>query len=226
MISDPDYSQYSYDRLIDVLANIDGARFPERKAAAETALRDRFPGGRPATPASEFGRYETFWPRLGAAIVDGIVVMIAAGLGIWLLASTVGLQNTTAILIFNIVAALAVYAYSISMHAAYGQTLGKMAANVKVLRASDESRIGLRHALLRDSVPLSIEVGAACVVAFAIFYGAAKQQVSDLAMALIEGTSAVWFLTEIVTMLLNKKRRALHDFIAGTVVVNVQSARE
>ena len=30
-----------------------------------------------------------------------------------------------------------------------------------------------------------------------------------------------WFVAEILTMLTNKKRRALHDFIAGTVVVRV-----
>jgi hypothetical protein len=28
-----------------------------------------------------------------------------------------------------------------------------------------------------------------------------------------------WFFAEVLTMLTNRKRRALHDFIAGTVVV-------
>jgi hypothetical protein len=39
-----------------------------------------------------------------------------------------------------------------------------------------------------------------------------------------------WFVAEVITMLTNEKRRALHDFIAGTIVVrtnlepqNVQS---
>lgn len=31
----------------------------------------------------------------------------------------------------------------------------------------------------------------------------------------------VWFWSEIVVLLSNKKRRAVHDFIAGTVVVKV-----
>ena len=31
--------------------------------------------------------------------------------------------------------------------------------------------------------------------------------------------AGIWFVLEIITMLLNKKRRALHDLIAGTVVV-------
>ena len=33
--------------------------------------------------------------------------------------------------------------------------------------------------------------------------------------------SQVWLWSELVVLLLNKKRRALHDFIAGTVVVKV-----
>jgi uncharacterized RDD family membrane protein YckC len=28
-----------------------------------------------------------------------------------------------------------------------------------------------------------------------------------------------WFLAEVITMLTNEKRRALHDFLAGTVVI-------
>jgi uncharacterized RDD family membrane protein YckC len=31
----------------------------------------------------------------------------------------------------------------------------------------------------------------------------------------------LWFLAEVVTMLTNEKRRALHDWIAGSVVVRV-----
>ena len=38
-------------------------------------------------------------------------------------------------------------------------------------------------------------------------------------VALVAG---IWFMLEIITMLLNEKRRALHDLIAGTVVVRTQ----
>ena len=34
--------------------------------------------------------------------------------------------------------------------------------------------------------------------------------------------AGIWFMLEIITMLLNEKRRALHDLIAGTVVVRTQ----
>ena len=44
-----------------------------------------------------------------------------------------------------------------------------------------------------------------------------------LLLSVIEG---LWFLAELLTMFTNPKRRALHDFIAGTVVVrtNVEQA--
>ena len=40
---------------------------------------------------------------------------------------------------------------------------------------------------------------------------------------LMYSTSA-WFIVEVATMLTNDKRRALHDFIAGSVVVRKQNA--
>jgi len=33
----------------------------------------------------------------------------------------------------------------------------------------------------------------------------------------------LWFLAEVLTMLTNEKRRALHDFIAGTIVVRTNA---
>ena len=43
------------------------------------------------------------------------------------------------------------------------------------------------------------------------------------AASMVAGT---WFVLEIITMLLNKKRRALHDLIAGTVVVRTSIAED
>jgi uncharacterized RDD family membrane protein YckC len=43
---------------------------------------------------------------------------------------------------------------------------------------------------------------------------------------LLSYVSLGWFITEVVTMLTNKKRRALHDFIANTVVINSNAKNE
>ena len=34
--------------------------------------------------------------------------------------------------------------------------------------------------------------------------------------------SLLWFLLELITMLTNKKRRAIHDYIAGSVVIRYE----
>jgi hypothetical protein len=36
-------------------------------------------------------------------------------------------------------------------------------------------------------------------------------------------TPKLWFVAEVLTMLTNDKRRALHDFVAGTVVVRTNT---
>jgi uncharacterized RDD family membrane protein YckC len=40
---------------------------------------------------------------------------------------------------------------------------------------------------------------------------------------LLTALPGLWFLAEVLTMLTNDKRRALHDFIAGTVVVRTNT---
>jgi uncharacterized RDD family membrane protein YckC len=38
--------------------------------------------------------------------------------------------------------------------------------------------------------------------------------------------SLIWLGVELVTMLFNQKRRALHDYIAGSVVMDINISRE
>jgi hypothetical protein len=45
----------------------------------------------------------------------------------------------------------------------------------------------------------------------------------DSALLCFVALPLLWFLVEIVTMLTNGKRRALHDFIAGTVVIRTNA---
>ena len=52
-------------------------------------------------------------------------------------------------------------------------------------------------------------------------YSTGQQQLEDgLPGTILSIAGAGWFFLEIVTMLSNEKRRAFHDYIAGTVVVN------
>jgi uncharacterized RDD family membrane protein YckC len=106
------------------------------------------------------------------------------------------------------------------MHGTRGQTLGKMACNVIVLDVS-EQRLNMRQAVLRDILGvILLPIGLAIDIP-RIVKGIDVSIAGDLTTIdwIINYAAFGWFLIEIVTMLTNSKRRALHDFIAGSVVI-------
>ena len=99
----------------------------------------------------------------------------------------------------------------------FGQTVGKMATNVKIVSAKDETQlIGYRGAFLRD-LPLFI------VQAIGVLYVVVSDDIShESAGALILAFATLtWLIAELISMLTNPRRRAIHDFIAGSVVVKM-----
>ena len=170
-------------------------------------------------------RYAGFGPRLFANLVD-IVVGIPF---IWL--AWPGFLSRQAALITAIPAFLAGVSYVVVMNACWGQTLGKMAARIKIVTVSG-ARIGYREALLRESVGIGFGIisTAAHLVAVmnvpeskwsydwtqqAQLLNDAEPRWGQAAMTLL----SAWFWGELLVLLFNRKRRALHDFIAGTVVI-------
>jgi len=129
------------------------------------------------------------------------------------------------------VESLAWLVYTVTMHARFGQTVGKMATRVRVVDFQTERSISWRQAWLREVVPVLLSVGFLGWDVFLILTG----RVSPSALAsgeaptvnrttwLLGALPLLWFVAEVVTMLTNKKRRALHDFIAGTVVVRTNT---
>ena len=174
--------------------------------------------------------YAGFWSRLPAALVDFVVVLPLAFP--WWLGSP---WHVT------ILAMIANYllwsAYVIYFHGRWGQTLGKMALGIRVVLL-DGSPITWRAAFLRHVVDLVFGVAAICglVVALLSPPGGADAFGSlgliDRGKLFIEATPAwqrwvqtlceVWIYSELIVLLFNKKKRALHDFIAGTVVIHTK----
>jgi uncharacterized RDD family membrane protein YckC len=174
-------------------------------------------------------RYAGFWRRLGAAIVDWLVLIPIPLLSLWALAS-----SRTVTLIMLLPLSVSSIAYHVVLHARFGQTLGKMATGVRVLRLSGEP-IAWREAWLRSSV--DIVFGVIGIVSYTI----TMTRFSDLAwsttwtekaklLTLLQPVWArwtgymaqAWIWSEVVTMLLNRQKRALHDYLAGTVVVHAR----
>jgi uncharacterized RDD family membrane protein YckC len=160
-------------------------------------------------------RYDTFWRRLLAAIIDSALLSTVN----WLrdCFEPDNASRPTA-LIWSLVAIAIPIGYSVTMHARLGQTVGKMLAGVIVLDVSESRRITFRQAILRDIGLIVLDSG---FLIYQIVVGLVDRvgMAVMLAGGVLGSASAIWFVVEVVTMLSNEKRRALHDCIAGTVVV-------
>jgi uncharacterized RDD family membrane protein YckC len=171
------------------------------------------------SPAADDPRkYRTFWPRLGAMFLDGGVLAPFAWLDqlIW---------NHTAqsivLLSWAVFYSFVSVVYEVLFVALYGQTLGKMACGVRVYDLSGQP-VSPMQAMLRHIVPILFLPYFAFIQVQNILAGhLGNRAMGDDLWGF--GTFFLlmfgWLALEVVTMLTNRKRRAVHDFIAGTVVV-------
>lgn len=218
-MEEPNFEAYSYSQLLDVYSHIDEKEYPERKLKVGRLIRSKSSSESEADQKEdrEKDKYSTFFPRLIAGFIDGIAVSIA----LWFLglffSSTAdsGYRSLVDLVFFT--------AYSISFHAISGQTLGKAVMKVKVVDFVTGGELTVWQAIARDSIPTLLVI---ILVALNLAFLDVEFQPDDLSLTILSAVFLVlgfanmlWYLLEIITMLFNPKRRALHDFIAKTVVV-------
>ncbi len=168
-------------------------------------------------------RFKTFWRRVWAGIIDGTVFWLLFYKSNWVWTT---LKDHPVLLLFwFIFSSTAFHFYSIVFHRLYGQTLGKMAVNVKVVDVSGD-RLSVSQAFRRDMVPLLFFVLSLIFDGPKILHGIYPQNPAfiklDFAFFLTLFTGIGWSFAEVITMLTNNRRRAIHDYIAGSVVVKTE----
>ena len=166
-------------------------------------------------------RYSTFWPRLCAGFLDGLVLSPISMAAPYLSQPNHG---TIFLICWSIFATSAYYVYSVWMHARYGQTLGKKWLGVQVLDVAEGRIPTLWQAFLRDIGDIVPSALGLCYTIYLILthhYSPAVLEAS-LFLSIVGWSNTGWFLLEIGTMLTNHKHRALHDLIARTVVVRTE----
>jgi uncharacterized RDD family membrane protein YckC len=101
-----------------------------------------------------------------------------------------------------------------------------MATKVRVVDYRTEGKISIQQAWLREGIPLLLSLGGVIYEIALILDGKLNsktieggQLFNDKWYWFANSVPTLWFVAEVLTMLTNRKRRALHDFIAGTVVV-------
>jgi uncharacterized RDD family membrane protein YckC len=178
--------------------------------------------------AADEKRYGTGWRRVVALFLDAAAF---APLG-WLDQFIWNHTSAPSILLpWVVLNSLAWLAYPIGFVAVFGQTLGKMACGVRVLDLQ-EMPVSFKQAVLREIAPVVFTPYLLFLQAQNILgghlanraYGDASGDFTAMTHAGL--LSMAWLLVEVITMLTNRKRRALHDFIAGTVVVRVEREKQ
>lgn len=168
-------------------------------------------------------RYLTLGPRLLALIIDAIV--FAPVVLLFMLVDDMGMPEWGIYVIVPILSVAGV-AYNVILHWRFGQTLGKMVMRVKVLNLAEEP-ITFGQACLRDVAYIifkALEIGSTLYLIIAGSQLVAETVVSGqqyLSIPII-----AWFVIDAIVCMKNDKNRALHDIIAGTVVVRVDVPAE
>lgn len=183
----------------------------------------------PELPRNE--RYAGFMPRFAARIVDALIMLPVLAMQYALLRYQWAVAWS---LVLSFAFSLWFHVYLVSR---YGGTPGKLLLDLRIAMA-DGTPVTARAALKRQSVMLvlmvctsvALVVGAARVDAAAwptLGFVARMETVVRLAPAwygAVRTASNVWEWSELLTLLFNEQRRALHDFIGGTVVLETVTA--
>jgi uncharacterized RDD family membrane protein YckC len=165
-------------------------------------------------------KYQTFWHRLFAGILDGLV-FIPLGIVAACLPEDGEMKIQIAVdMLFTILWTL----YVVIGHGKYGQTLGKKAMKIKVFDISEHGLIGYKRAFLRESISFFISIGVSIYFIATVGHLTKKELLESGSYENFGWyVSSIWFLVEIITTLTNKKYRAVHDFIAGSVVIRLNA---
>jgi uncharacterized RDD family membrane protein YckC len=172
-------------------------------------------------------RYAGFAPRLASLMLDFIILLPLTALELWA-SGHLRLFDVY----FLIPGTLFGLFYSVYLVRRFGGTPGKLIVGIRI-RKLDGEPVGYREAFLRYSVDFILCLLMSIALVFPLLHmtDAEYQSLSfmDNAKRMTELAPSwyrplmwvydVWVWGELIVLLTNRKRRAIHDFIAGTVVV-------
>jgi uncharacterized RDD family membrane protein YckC len=178
--------------------------------------------------------YAGFWPRLGSSLLDSLFTMPV----ILLIQYVNGLDKDVYFYtcVPGLIFELWYYIYLVKQH---GGTPGKLVAGITIIKLNGEP-IDWKEAILRHIVLAVLALAGIIITISALrqIDGATylsyswwqKPQYltlfSPLAFTIYGWATNIWTWGEFIVLLTNKRRRALHDYIAGTVVVRKQYLKE
>ena len=171
--------------------------------------------------------YAGFWARFGSLLLDFIFVSPVVFATLFVNGLTRNAYFYTLIpgIVFGVW-------YNIYLPKRYGGTPGKIVSGIKIIRLDGE-QIGWKEATLRHIV-LLVMAFLSSIVMIVCLLQADPETFSSLSwlkrteylmtfspgfFAFYNWSSNIWIYSEFIVLLTNRRKRAIHDFIAGTVIV-------
>jgi uncharacterized RDD family membrane protein YckC len=173
--------------------------------------------------------YSGFWSRLGANLLDAII-----SIPILFLVAYINSLNKNMYFFTLVPNLLFSFWYHIYLPKKHGGTLGKLIVGIKILK-TDASSIGWKESFLRYSINIVFLILNAIIMTIGIIFANDEiynslpwLQKSGYVLSSVKGykifsnISSIWVWSEVIVLLFNKRKRAIHDFIAGTVIIKSQ----
>lgn len=174
-------------------------------------------------------QYAGFWKRCSSVLIDFIILLPISFFILWL-----GSFSKNIHLILIIPHTILYFAYNIYMNANHGGTIGKLIVGIRIRKISGET-IHYKEAFRRNIVDLPLSLVIGVMQAYTLFHinDHSYESLTWIKQAgylyknmpesykPISAANQIWIWSELIVLLLNKKKRALHDFIAGTVVIDI-----
>lgn len=224
-----DYSECSLAELRDVEAHIDSQNYPKNFANLQRAIAISIPCKQPTAETKTRSKYSSVWERIGAQMLDMLISLPILAFVVW-----AAPQSRLFAIYFaapSVIFSLWYYVYLVKR---CGGTPGKLLMDLNITKV-DGGSVGYQEAILRYSVQfvlaivsqvalLQATVGMTDAEYLSLDWVERASRIQELAPTWLNPVkliTSVWLVTQLVAMLANAKRRAVHDFIAGTVVVRV-----
>ncbi|GEM_PF-1779365 len=127
---------------------------------------------------------------------------------------------------------LFLYFYNIFMTYKFGGTFGKLVVGLRILNVKETEALNLLACILRESINILISILYIGSIIY-IFIMEKKVNVilytyyakNFITLKIFDFVASYYYLIEIISALLNNKRRAIHDFFGGTVVKKVEKQK-
>lgn len=167
--------------------------------------------------------YKNALPRFLAYFIDGLIFLPFIYLD-YLLTNP---ETPAIVAIIGLTISYTIcHYYSIIFHTYFGQTVGKMLMKVLVLDISGNS-ISLRQAFIRELPMIILSFGFLSSEIYQMLTIGINETLRDsfFYWTVFWGLW-IWLIAEIIVMFSNQKGRAIHDYIAGTVVIKTSIDKE